>query len=746
MHDYIKNNNKGFSFVEVIIAFTILVLVSMMAFQLMSTSSTTFSKAKADVDVQSEAQLAANMIKELIIDCQVSTEFFDTKSDASIFWEDAAGTKTYENALLINNDDVQYLIYPNPDPDHADQLLYVSRKRTDGGDPDKFDTPFENNESEVLAEYVSNFYVDTSRYNDTNIIDFSFDYNLRDRKYSGTYQVYMRNKIIIDDNTDYEKADEEAVTQVVVTPASVTITPNTTSPDIIADSQKFTAIVRTTGMKPNGKRWYLSPADVDGFEIDQDGLLTVTKEPTVDSFKVMAEAVADTSKVGSATVRVKKIETLSLMAVSGIVDYLDGVEAAVMNSKVLYSADVSGWNLAASDRGVIWKLEYRPNYKHGDSYTVLTEYSSSNNAYVNYNTKVGQISAGGLVTLGPDATNNYEFRITATALFPNYGYPTTYMSESTLLRVKNQEIKFDGAFVRGVNVDLKAYFLSGEAARQNAVQSDVTEIRSFTRVVGSDGYELSPDLLQLKNGIFYLDFDAFHYQTRDQFKQFYERQVVNVWFLNQNDQEMKMEVVLPAVSVHKGSHENAYIVISKSSTQDIKFSYIGYNVTNANQVGVYIDGEKVSGTGSTSLNRYLSAYVRPTLDDGKSAFGSKDKYVDTQTVRLAASNTSNNYPREAIPLRITLDDFYQVSNQNTRSYIEYDVYIANVQGQQMYIPGPDASGFPSGALNNTKSTTYNNVGPEKKSVKFYKSGSKYYMEYSSRKYVYDSTYSYWKIS
>ena len=93
-----KRNHGGFSLVEVLIALSILTIVCGMAFRVMSTSSSLFSNANAEVNIQSEAQSAANAIKELIIDCQVAVDYYDTKKDATRVFTDLDGT-VYENAF-----------------------------------------------------------------------------------------------------------------------------------------------------------------------------------------------------------------------------------------------------------------------------------------------------------------------------------------------------------------------------------------------------------------------------------------------------------------------------------------------------------------------------------------------------------------------------------------------------------------------------------------------------------------------
>ena len=100
---------------------------------------------------------------------------------------------------------------------------------------------------------------------------------------------------------------------------------------------------------------------------------------------------------------------------------------------------------------------------------------------------------------------------------------------------------------------------------------------------------------------------------------------------------------------------------------------------------------------------------------------------------------------------IALDDFYQVSDKKVESYKAYDVYVANVEGQQLFIPVPGTTGnkdnpyvdgFPTDVKEEAQ--TYK-MGPTQTEVKLYTKNGKTYMEYSAKTYVYDSMYSYWKL-
>lgn len=734
-----NRNHGGFSLVEVLIAVSILSIICAMVFQFMASSSAMFSKTNAEVSIQSEAQSAANAIKELIIDCQVSVDYFDTKADSSRVFVDNG--VTYANVLLINNSNEQFLIYQNTDTGHEDELVYVSRQRNAA--TGKFDIPFNPDDAEVLAQYVSDFKVDTSRFITAHIIDFSFKYTLRQKEYAGNYQVLMRNDIVIDSNTDYEVPNMQKVSQVIVTPATYEIRPDVSASSDVVSNVQFSAVVRTTGTMDTGKEWSLDPV-LPECSINEDGLLSISAEPTRDSFKVVATSTADSSKSGAATVKVKKVTGLSILAVSGVTGTLDGVESANMNSKVLFAAVVDGWNLTATDQTVIWKLEYKPRYNLSGEYTELTYYDSSTGTYVNTKPEVGFINAGGLLTIGKNATNNYEFKITATTTFPNYGKPVTYTSESTLLRVKNSDVEFDGNFIRGYKVNLKNYFLSGKAAVDGNIGSDVTEINGYDSATYYDGTawrNLIVDSGMLANGVLYVDESSFRYTNVEENRKYYDSLNIKVKIRDQNGDSKELGLTLPRVLLSKGEPASNYIVIRKGSTLDIPFTYSGMNITGADQIGIYIDGDKVSSSGSSSLNQYLISYLQTTKSDGSSALGTSDKYVNTQTVRLAVNSTDRHYPTEKMNLTITLDDFYQMSSKAAGSFIEYDVYVANVEGRNLFIPGPGTTGFPSVTTSERSYT----VGPASTSVKMYRNGTKYYMKYSSNTYVYDDAYLYWKL-
>ena len=61
--------NKGFTLVEMVVAFAILAVVMLSVGFVISTSSRTYGRISADINLQYESQLAMSQLQEYIIDC-----------------------------------------------------------------------------------------------------------------------------------------------------------------------------------------------------------------------------------------------------------------------------------------------------------------------------------------------------------------------------------------------------------------------------------------------------------------------------------------------------------------------------------------------------------------------------------------------------------------------------------------------------------------------------------------------------
>ena len=74
-----KKENKGFSLVELVIAITLLVIVSSILLGFMTTGSNMFRRISTDVSLQMESQVAMAQLREYIIDCN-DTLLYDSST------------------------------------------------------------------------------------------------------------------------------------------------------------------------------------------------------------------------------------------------------------------------------------------------------------------------------------------------------------------------------------------------------------------------------------------------------------------------------------------------------------------------------------------------------------------------------------------------------------------------------------------------------------------------------------------
>lgn len=155
-----KKNNKGFSMVEMICAIAVLSLTSTAIGSVMVMSTKNYQRGNAEVDVQKEAQATTNLIGNLLIDS------VDANYDAT--------TKT----LKIEGEGIEYLVVY----DAANKKLTYKETKLGG-------TPL----SGVLAENVSDFRVDLSKYSTNKNAKIDLGIEKNGKSYDASYNTTARN-------------------------------------------------------------------------------------------------------------------------------------------------------------------------------------------------------------------------------------------------------------------------------------------------------------------------------------------------------------------------------------------------------------------------------------------------------------------------------------------------------------------------------------------------------------------------
>ena len=104
-----KKENKGFSLVELVIAITLLVIVSSILLGFMTTGSNMFRRVSTDVSLQMESQVAITQLREYIIDCNDTLSYEHSSHTLTVL-----NSGSQEHVFVWKPDDA--IIFYNGDP------------------------------------------------------------------------------------------------------------------------------------------------------------------------------------------------------------------------------------------------------------------------------------------------------------------------------------------------------------------------------------------------------------------------------------------------------------------------------------------------------------------------------------------------------------------------------------------------------------------------------------------------------
>ena len=159
-----KNNNQGFTLLELLIGVTMMLLISTSVLSLIVYSSRNYRKAQEELSLQVEAQTIINQLSDLMMG--------------------AENVKYREDELTIYYKDARYIITLNQS---TNELMYEKVKTGESVSGDK----------KLYGQYVERFSIVDTGVNDQNkTIQVSMDLKKNQSKYSiENHSVTLRNKI-----------------------------------------------------------------------------------------------------------------------------------------------------------------------------------------------------------------------------------------------------------------------------------------------------------------------------------------------------------------------------------------------------------------------------------------------------------------------------------------------------------------------------------------------------------------------
>lgn len=795
-------NNKGFSMVELLVAFGIMGVIVTTVGYMMTTSSKTYSSLSTEAQLQSEAQLVANAISELAIDSfdagNAMEADYTTKNDTGI-------SDTSRLVLLSRTKTVNTRYYITLNRTKKELELYSQTYDASSKTYSSLDGP------SLLGQYLDNFEVSLDRVKDENIISFKLVYTKNGKSYTGDYQVLMRNRAYSDPDTKEDTPEEAQLKALTLTPKLVYVdvingvttkyykdSINTAPYSIVngAGSIEFTAepIYKGTPASRDSD-WSLMNYDKSIFSLSADkgvqsnltwtnvGRDVFINTPNTE-FSVVA---AQGSIKKEARVRLRIVRKITWAGSTGISGWKTEYESAIYRGSPApdtqnYAAAGTSVTLIPSidqsnvSTGLKWELFKRDR----DGLTSWAACTDSNYAKL-ASTETSGGRQSNTIAVGKKASNTDEYMVRVTSIFDD-----SVKAEYIFGILPTKTSTGNGDNSRGFRLNFNDYITDIDRAGYPNDRTEVEDgegkwkcfVKRVTKITGIEA--TGPNNISKEEGLkrfyhpvsnpddgqgyIYVDMNSFGFKI-DQMKDFYNHGSMDliIYFMYEYDQPVwengqqvmktfeteghKRYRIYP-VEMDPISSPTICLQKGKSIGLDSQMKY--YNVTKRSEWGIYVSDNEtnyssnLNRSGMEGTNEFLS--FRDTT-----SYGNADLYIDQVSCQVEAKSTTKQYPTDYLTVRVTSEDYYNRTNGEAKSHYDYKVYIANVEGQGVYLPGPNSTkgGFPAESslpTDEASAVTISGISTTGSpvSAKVYKSGSKIKCVYGATTYTYNKTYEYWK--
>jgi len=385
-----RQNNKGFSLVELIVALAIFAIAGVAVFGFMVNSSRLYQRTNVEVKLQYEQQLAVNQIRDMVVE-----------SDRGIYFDEASKTLALYGAAKQEG---AATVYPVTVVRYveSEQKMYYGIKNFAALADVSFaavDT------TKLLAENVKAFKVDLTKVKNDKVL-FDVTFIVGDKEQTAKETVALRNRLVVSNEVDTIWGDMPEVIDSFI--RKITISRDgrefaNGEQDVIGKADSDVIVVYTANVIANedSERDYKVAWSVDktvtGVGLSADGQITVAANASETTFTLTATSVDDPSK--SAFIEIEITDT-GVYPVSMTLEIGDITEGNGFRKYTLVPTVTYSNNISSSDYS-LFTWEEAVSLSEGGTFSkddgVLTLGPGANGKIITITAKVKERKADGTV-------------------------------------------------------------------------------------------------------------------------------------------------------------------------------------------------------------------------------------------------------------------------------------------------------------------------------------------------------------
>lgn len=174
-----KKDHRGFSFLELIIAFALLGIVSLSVVGFIGVGANTYRSVSSEVNLQFESQVALNQLESYIVNCK-----------GGLFY-DAGGATLY----IIDKPGGSWKLYSFRHDAALSQIFFASSDIAYNAATDAFtyDLPLPG---DLMGEHIVGMNIDLSGIGTVDSVKISLSVSTSGRSYAGDKTVALRNQAL----------------------------------------------------------------------------------------------------------------------------------------------------------------------------------------------------------------------------------------------------------------------------------------------------------------------------------------------------------------------------------------------------------------------------------------------------------------------------------------------------------------------------------------------------------------------